>query len=100
MINKVALTENGNQYKKTNAGKIIGNAPCAALLTATGIGAVKHLSKGDFSRLDKNDLCYIIFGAAFLSMIGTTIGAIVDRCINKDRRTQADGEAAKLNKQA
>jgi len=100
MINKVALTENGNQYKKTNIGKAVGNIPSAALLTASGVATARHLIKGTFSKVDKGDLGTGLIGIAALSVIGTTIGAIIDRCINKDRRIQADGEAAKLNKQA
>ena len=47
MISKIGLTKNGNEYKKSNTGKIIGAVPGTALLAAIGTTAIRNkLTKG------------------------------------------------------
>ena len=96
MINKVALTSNGNQYKKSNTGKIVGNIPTAALL---GMGIHNILTKNYNHQVikPKSYLATIAVLCSTLGLVGTAIGTFIDNGINKNRMAQADGEA-KLNK--
>lgn len=90
---KMALTQNGNEYKKSNAGKVIGAVIGAAPMAA---GAICCIASG------KTKAAQSIGGpiyAALYGLVGAGLGALVDHfIINKSRMTQADGEAA-LKKQ-
>ena len=93
MINKVALTANGNKYEKSNIGKKAGLA--AGVSLGAIAGATDFLGEGAL-KVAKGG----IGGAAYLGAIALGVGALVDHfIINKNRMTQADGEA-KLNANA
>lgn len=101
---KVNTTENGNPYKKTNAGKVILPVAGATLL---GIYAGFDIKKaGNFTKyiddLIHNHNFIKTKTAAIATLIGGTItilgaffgaGALIDKLENKKRRKKADAAA-------
>ena len=90
-MNKVSLTANGNQYKKTNTGKIVGLGTGAATFSSIGLAAARNKITTGATGLKGNADFFLIAG--LITAISFLTGAVIDRCINHDRRTQADGEA-------
>ena len=89
---KTALTANGNEYQKSNKAKKIGAA------AGTAFGAITGALDGPENY--KQLAGYGLIGAIVCGAVALGIGALVDEfIINKNRMTQADGEAARLNKQ-
>ena len=125
----LGLTINGNEYKKSNTGKVAGATtgfvlPAAAM--AIQISQVKdsidlqntnaafknaaNCAKGCKAPLDdlfkqsgkklltKQNLKTLgIAGCALAAttIVGMALGNLYDKCVNKERMTQADGEAAR-----
>lgn len=92
-----AKTKEGNDYKKTKVGKIVGASVGAGLMgtliTLGGIaGGFKDMSKRAGILVASIAIALAIFGG-----IGLGLGAIVDAIINSSRRKKADrAEDAKM----
>jgi len=105
---KITKTKNGNEYKKSNAGKLTGT-----ILTTGIAGYFVHLinknraemikyckerliQKGmDSSDIYVNKLVRkspVVVGVLFIA-VGLGAGAVVDAIINKVRRNKADKKA-------
>ena len=95
MVGKVALTQNGNEYKKTNAGKIVGVATGAAAFSTIGLAAARNKIATGVTGLKGNGDFFVLAG--LVTVIGTIVGTVIDFCINHERQQQADGEAARKN---
>ena len=92
MISKIGLTQNGNEYKKSNTGKIIGAVPGTALLAAIGTTAIRNkLTKGATGLKGNGDFFAL---TALIGAIGITIGTIIDHYTNQKRKNQADDKAS------
>ena len=114
------MTINGNEYKKSNTGKVAEAAtgfalPVAALaiklsqakdcidfqnatnkLKATGGFMEKFATEGKlFTTQNLKTLGIVGCALATTTIIGLALGNLYDKCVNKERMTQADGEAAR-----
>jgi len=82
---KGALTNNGNEYKKTNTGKVIGTIAVPVLVT-TASGIINK-GFGGFQGMSATGVASVI---ALYATAGLVLGAIVDGCVNTVRRNNAD----------
>lgn len=81
-----AMTDNGNEYQKTNAGKKAIPAVFAAQTLISGAilaKASKGISKGVLA-------VGTVIGAAVMAVLGLGVGAIVDAISNRTIRKDAD----------
>ena len=89
-VGKTKTTKNGNEYKKTNTGKIAG------LSIAGGFSLLPFVGKEFRNKLisslkePKGTAAQWAVGSAAFAIVLGSLGAIVDGMVNHHRRKKAD----------
>jgi hypothetical protein len=82
----IAQTENGNYYKTTKTGKVLGTI--LGLISPVAYKAIEGLKNGSFKDLFKVKSLAIACPA--LALAGWATGALIDSCANTKRAQNAD----------
>lgn len=96
-VNSVSFaekTDEGNNYKKTNSGKISGSVGGAII---AGLGCYSESKKNTLDDLAHESKLnsktkYVLFYGAVYSAIGFVVGALIDALVNNHRANEADNK--------
>ena len=97
IINKPAYTDNGNKYNRFSGGKKVAAAALPTVMLASSLvkGNLQAGFKeaGELGVRKAHVVGIIALSLATYAGLGTGVGAIVDACVNKSRRSKADKAA-------